>query len=153
MTNVYITSMNPRSRSPLGGWDIKFAYDPDIVASIKAVKPTQRKYDPDTKTWTVVDYIETWALARRLQAAGYTVISDVDDLCTHHQRATPPPPPRSKPAATAPWADALFDAVGPDRIDAVHRALARILHPDTATGDADLMRALNVARDRQAVTR
>lgn len=40
-----------------------------------------------------------------------------------------------------PWARALFDAVGPDREDAVYRALAAVLH-----GDVDLMADLVTAR-------
>lgn len=152
MTSVYITSMNPRARSPFGGWDIKFAYDPDVVTHVKAVKPEQRSYDPASKVWTVIDYIATWSLARRLEAHGHTVISDVDDLCTHRQ-APPPPPAPERPAAIAPWAEALLDAVGSERHDAVFKALARVLHPDTTTGDPLLMRDLNAARDRLAVTR
>lgn len=42
----------------------------------------------------------------------------------------------------------LFRAVGPRHADRVHRALARVLHPD-AGGDAELMAALNAAHDRR----
>lgn len=38
--------------------------------------------------------------------------------------------------------------MGPERTDAVFKALTRILHPDIAdTGDTELQRQLNDARD------
>jgi hypothetical protein len=46
----------------------------------------------------------------------------------------------------------LLDAVGPARIEPVHRALARVLHPDVG-GDTALMQQLNAARDRRMVGR
>lgn len=50
--------------------------------------------------------------------------------------------------ASAPsWAASLFTAVGPARADAVFRALARVLHPDTPTGDIALMRELLEVRN------
>lgn len=55
--------------------------------------------------------------------------------------------PRGGPAS-ADWADTLLRAVGPDRHEAVFKALTRVLHPDAATGDEDLMKDLNQARDR-----
>jgi hypothetical protein len=43
------------------------------------------------------------------------------------------------------WAKLLFQAVGPDRAEAVYRALAKVLHPDTPTGDTRLQQQLNAA--------
>lgn len=51
-------------------------------------------------------------------------------------------------AAIEDWAEQLLRAVGPERVDAVFKALTRVLHPDVKTGDETLMKALNNARDR-----
>jgi hypothetical protein len=61
-----------------------------------------------------------------------------------------PPPRRPPPRATSTdWCGPLFSAVGPDRREAVFKALVRVLHPDNAkTGDTKLMQDLNAARDR-----
>lgn len=45
------------------------------------------------------------------------------------------------------WADALYEALGPELATAAYRALTRILHPDLGVDGAH-MTALNVARDR-----
>jgi hypothetical protein len=42
----------------------------------------------------------------------------------------------------------LLDAVGKDRVEPVHRALVKVLHPDVG-GDTKLMQELNAARDRR----
>lgn len=39
----------------------------------------------------------------------------------------------------------LLAAVGPARVTAVHRALTKVLHPDTPTGDTALQQQLNDA--------
>lgn len=145
MTNVYVAA-SPNGRC----WIVRFAYDANLVRHLKAVKPEHRSFDPVEKTWSISDYISLHTIVARIAADGYVVISD-DPAFRNRRQSTPPPP--AKPAAAEPWADALFDAVGPDRIDAVHRALTKVLHPDVAGGDAALMQALNVARDRMAVTR
>ena len=46
------------------------------------------------------------------------------------------------------WADALFEAVGPERADVIRRALTRILHPDVMSGSEQLQRELNDAHSR-----
>ena len=43
------------------------------------------------------------------------------------------------------WARILFRRVGPARAGPVFRSLSRGLHPDVATGDAQLQRELNAA--------
>jgi hypothetical protein len=46
----------------------------------------------------------------------------------------------------AQWAKDLFRRVGPTRRDDVHRALTKVLPPDTATGDTRSQQELNDAR-------
>lgn len=46
------------------------------------------------------------------------------------------------------WAEQLFQAVGKERRDQVHRALTKIFHPDLQSGSKVLMQQLNDARDR-----
>ncbi|MFI5715934.1 hypothetical protein [Nocardia sp. NPDC051750] len=50
--------------------------------------------------------------------------------------------------ASGSWAEQLFHAVGRERRDKVHRALARIFHPDLQDGSKVLMQQLNDARDK-----
>jgi hypothetical protein len=73
-------------------------------------------------------------LAAILRASGYTIVG-LDDR---------PPPNRHSDGTCA---EALLAAFGPERTDAVYRAVSRVLHPDVATGDATLQRQLNAARE------
>jgi hypothetical protein len=119
---------------------VNFAYDPTVVAAVKSVPSFYRSYDPATKTWTIDG---GWAatLAAELRALGHTVVGRTggDD---------------SGPSSTSSaygdddsWARDLLRRVGADRVDAVYRALTRVLHPDAPTGDTQLQRELNRARD------
>jgi HepA-related protein (HARP) len=110
---------------------VSFGYDPGAVSIIKSITSTSRSYDPTTKVWTVAGSVVD-DLVWMLTQDGHKV----------HVTVTGHPPQTS-----AGWADALFTAVGPDRVDAVYRALTKVLHPDNATGDHDLQQQLNVARD------
>ncbi len=58
--------------------------------------------------------------------------------------------PRRGPAATTSgtWAEALLTAVGDRRRDVVFRAMSKVLHPDTETGDEKLMRDLLAAHSK-----
>jgi hypothetical protein len=127
-------------RAPIGDASVRFAFDAGVVHLIKTVVPPRyRKWNAATKTCQVGGlYLDQLSAAARL--SGYTVI---DDGVSSWARREP------RRAPTTDWAEALFAAVGPDRADAVHRALTRVLHPDVASGDALLMRQLNVARDRR----
>ncbi len=91
-----------------------------------------RRWSPQHRCWLVGASFAD-AMAEALRAAGCSVI------VTHHGRT-------DAVVGTA-WADQLFAAVGPARVDAVHRALTKILHPDHG-GVVRLQQALNVARDR-----
>jgi hypothetical protein len=122
---------------------VTFRYDKVLVDTLKDVVPHRhRTWDPDTREWQILDtYVDNFtAEVRKL---GIPVIT-----------LQPPPPPRRPPPRSnggGDWARALFHAVGPTRADAVHRALTRVLHPDTATGDTTLQRELNTARDNARV--
>lgn len=104
-----------------------------------------RRWDKAKKCWFVpVDFVNQ--LADALRAAGCTVYVTRANgepwgsgRGSHGHRSTP----------ADGWADAMFEAVGPDRMDAVYKALSRTLHPDLAGGDTALMQELNTARQRR----
>lgn len=114
-----------------GRYSVRFAYDPAVVALVKQSVPGYaRSWSAQARTW----HVDTdWAtlLAAELVRHGHTVSG---------LSATP----ASNPSDS--WATQLFKAVGPRRAPAVHRALTRVLHPDTATGCPVLQRQLNDAR-------
>lgn len=113
------------------GYDVTFPYEAEIVELIKAeVHPSKRKWEPARKAWAV-DAGVAATLAEILIKAGYAVVG----LKVQRELADD-------------WATRLFAAVGPVREDAVYRALAKILHPDLATGSTVLQRQLNDARTR-----
>ncbi len=67
--------------------------------------------------------------------------------CQHiskHLRALSVGVPGTEPQ----WAQIMFRRVGHHGADAVYRALSRVLHPDSPTGDTSLQRELNEARNR-----
>jgi hypothetical protein len=114
------------------GWvyTVRFAYDPQLVALIKgAVPASMRSYDPVLRQWTVnVTYVHK--LADSMRELGCTVVGLDPPLQTGRDS----------------WAQQLLDQVGIDRIQAVYRALTRVLHPDNqVTGDGRLQQQLNDA--------
>jgi hypothetical protein len=110
----------------VGHYTINFNYSPTVVDMVKSVPTYARTYEPATKTWMITtDYADQ--LANDLRAAGFTVLGIEQNND---------------------WAKALLVAVGPERVDQAVRALTKILHPDNRdTGDAELQRQLNTARD------
>lgn len=111
---------------------VRFRYDPAVVSLIKSTVPSfARSWDAQRRVW-FIDTDWTSGLAAELVCRGHTVTG-----------LTAP-----RPEGDGDWAAALFRAVGPQRIPAVHRALSRVLHPDTATGCPVLQRQLNDARTR-----
>ncbi len=139
MTAIIITA------DPFGGARVRFNYDPSLVELIKLLVPGHsRTWEPTTKTWALNNRIDAETFARHARWQGHTVQSDIGSQ--HHA----PPKRPSTTTIVMPWADALLDAVGPARYDAVFRALTKVLHPDLATGDKVLMQDLNAARDRRA---
>lgn len=136
MSTVTLTDAGP------GAVAIRFTYDRELVELLKACVPAYaRRWDATWKTWTVDGYpLDHFLGAAR--TAGHNVIDG---------RAASTPPPRARrPEPPREWAEELLLAVGPERREAVFRALTRVLHPDTPTGDVRLMQALNGARDRLA---
>jgi hypothetical protein len=118
------------------GHVVQFAYDPAVVATIKQTVPSYaRAWRPATKTWLIDPF---WApvLADTLRCYGHT-ITGLDDRRRDDRQCDC--------GGDADWARTLFRRVGPIRRGPVFRALSRILHPDTATGDTQLQRELNTA--------
>jgi hypothetical protein len=110
---------------------IRFAYDPVLVALLKTVPPHARSWNPATKEWRVsVNY--AGQLAADIRRLGH-IVTGLDE------------PPGGRCSGSS-WARLLFERVGASRADAVHRALTRVLHPDTPTGDKQLQQELNDAR-------
>jgi len=124
------------------------AFIPFELRSIPKSFPGKR-WDSVGKCWILpVSMVD--ALANALRAAGVTVFVTCPDGTPwksgdtrHGHRATPGDD----------WADGLFAACGPDRVESVFRALTKALHPDAAAGDTLLMQQLNAARERAKFTR
>jgi hypothetical protein len=114
---------------------VRFRYDADLVELIKLLPQRARRWDKVAGCWRVnATYIED--LLDLLRVNGCRIIGG----------------PQSSRTVTS-WADDLYAAVGLRRVDQVHRALTKVLHPDTDTGDVELMKQLNAARDRMAAAR
>jgi hypothetical protein len=129
---------------PDGGWHtVRFAYDPGVVAVIKQTVPGYaRSWKPQSHTWRV-DPSWVPVLADMLRVLGHSVTGL--DGRRHDDRA--------RDRGDADWARALFRRVGPQRHATVYRALSRILHPDTDTGDTALQRELNAAHAELSTNR
>lgn len=97
----------------------------------------QRLWDSVEKCW-VISAGAVRSLEIALRAEGFTVV------VRYHDSAQTPPPRRGR-ADT--WADALYEALGPQLADKAFRALVPVLHPDRG-GDTEAMQMLNAARDR-----
>ena len=116
-----------------GQYSVRFAYDPDAVDVVKRLPHFSRRWDPAAKMW-IVDAAFIGEVVQGLKSFGYSIKG----------LETPKPG-----VSQANWADALFNRVGPDRVDPIFRALTRILHPDNpATGDEVIQQELNKARDK-----
>ena len=113
-------------------YTVRFDYNAAVVELLKSTVPAHaRTWDKTGKQWAVdADWYQRLAAAMR--AAGCTVVG-LDDT-------------RQQAHDGKEWAHTLFTAVGPARVPAVHRALTKVLHPDTATGCPVLQRELNDAR-------
>ncbi|MBZ4580995.1 hypothetical protein GBP75_23215 [Mycobacterium avium subsp. hominissuis] len=109
---------------------LMFRYDPDIVEAIKTLPSWDREYDPSRKQWTIENADAASELASTLADIGCNVTG-----------LTP-----AAPVGEIQWAVELFKAVGPQRADAVARALTKVLHPDTPTGSTRLQQQLNDAK-------
>lgn len=122
------------------------AYAPYELREVAKSIPS-RRWDPAEKCWTIpVAFVPD--LADALRAAGSTVHVTRPDG-TAWSSGRPGEGRRDTPATD--WAEHLLRSVGHDRADRVFKALTRVLHPDVEGGSADLMAALNNARDRLSV--
>lgn len=109
---------------------VHFKYDKDVIAIIKTIPADCRSWNAEGKYWTVKSG-KTDELATALRDAGHSVLG-----------VSSSPAQRS---IGCNWAQEMFRAVGPQRAPMVHRALTKILHPDTSTGDCLLQQQLNDA--------
>ncbi len=106
---------------------ITFRYDPDLVELVKQVSPGVRKYDPDTKSWSVLDEVAV-RLADEMTRAGHDVV---------HGDEPPKPPVEPgffdvitdgfdpKQAATA-----IVASLPGQHVGRTFREMAKILYPD-----------------------
>lgn len=124
----------------LGGYAVRFRYDPIAVDIIKSLPGYVRGWDANRRVWQVdSDYADE--LRRMFEGAGYFVIGIAAAM-------PPPSPPRygGSRGNESDWARLLFRRVGKDRAAPVFKAVTRVLHPDNqATGDTMLQQELNDA--------
>jgi hypothetical protein len=126
---------------PGGDWTIRFNYNATIIKAIKDTVPHYaREWNAATKRWTVNE-AWTWQLADALTEIGCQVVGLTNGYRRGADNHT------ATQLADGDWARELFKAVGPQRRDAVYRALSKVLHPDLETGSTQLQRHLNDARD------
>lgn len=126
MTDVYFT---PTENDD---YIVSFSFDRDVIDLIKCVHWQSRSWNPDKKVWTVHDHSVPY-LIKLLKDMGHQ---------THWQKAESKAKAKANHKPSTNWAVTLFDRVGPERKEAVFKALSKVLHPDTPTGDHDLMREL-----------
>jgi hypothetical protein len=153
---------------------LTFGYDAQIVKLIKNLPAQYRTWDREHKDWTIADHqmeflqallktydYPTSSMGKESRPREYVRSGHNEHSYTNTDydsnardaydrakwgRQQNTRPPRSSPSND--WAHSLFRAVGPDRAEAVYKALSRVLHPDTPTGDHQLMQQLNEARRR-----
>jgi hypothetical protein len=113
---------------------LSFAFDAEVVELIKMIPHTARSFDSATKQWTV-KHGHVNGLVANLKKMGHTVIG-LDDAKDDTKRD---PKPDADPFL------ALLEHVGTTRAAATYKALSKVLHPDTATGDNRLQQQLNDA--------
>jgi hypothetical protein len=113
-----------------GTYGVTFGYDAELVELLKlSVPPYARSWSPPRREW-IIEAVYAREFAGTLRQLGHTTIG----LETRDRSCNG-------------WANHLFQAVGPDRAPAVHRALTKVLHPDNQeTGSTRLQRELNDAR-------
>lgn len=133
-----------------GGYHVKFAYDPDLVAIIKTIPSSQRSWDPDAKLWWVHKF--SFAGLRRTvdQSLPGTIWVNTGEP---EDDPPPKPPPRPRPAANleAAFSD-LFRLLPTPLVKPVKVALLHAVHPDHG-GDHETTIALNAALQTMGSTR
>lgn len=109
---------------------IAFPYDPDLVELVKQVSPGVRKYDPDTKTWSVLDELAV-RLADEMTKTGHVVL--------HGDEPPPAPLPPIESGTFRTIVDgfdvkqaaaAIVASLPGQHVGAVFREMAKILYPD-----------------------
>jgi hypothetical protein len=123
-------------------YTVRFDYDREVVAILEDIPDFARKWWPASRSWWIFGYYAGY-LASELDAHGHTVIG-LDP--THWRRHGGEHSAQHNSYAGDDWAKALFARVGPERADAVFKALTRVLHPDNQdSGDGRLQQELNDA--------
>ncbi len=113
---------------------VTFAYNPDVVETIKLVVPNfLRTWNPQRREWLIHETVYAQQLADTLRRLGHTIIG-LDD----------PPAQRYHGTDSAGWARAVFQRVGPNRAPLAYKLLSRLCHPDHG-GDHQLQVELNQA--------
>ena len=103
-----------------------------------------RKWNADEKCWVLaIAFVPELADALRANESEVSIINS-DGSPWNSKR----PSDKRNTSPPAGWALAVLEAVGPSRMNRVHRALSRVLHPDIDGGSTILMAELNDARDR-----
>ncbi len=133
MTVIYVTDYDYDKLA------VQFSYDAEIVDAMRTVPGAY--WAPHARAWLVPSGYD-WVLESAL--AGWPV-QWAPGTQPYRESRLPEPA-----AVSVSWASTLLTAVGPSRAESVFRALSKILHPDTPTGDGELMRALIEARDSAA---
>ena len=111
---------------------VTFAYNADIVETIKLVVPSfLRSWNKARREWLILEAVYAAELAGVLRSAGHTIIG----LDTPKRAHAPDP---------SGWARAVFQRVGPHRAALAYRLLSRVCHPDHG-GDHQLQIELNQA--------
>lgn len=118
------------------GWTtINFRYDPELVSMVKELSPGVRRYDPPTKSWSVLDE-HAPRLAEQMEAAGHVILGAEDPV-------PPPEPSRDRGVASFFGIDDTKDGYDPklaaaefiasvpvQHLHKVFRAMARELYPE-----------------------
>lgn len=69
----------PQPEPSFGSAQLTFLYDAEVVSALKMLPPSQRSYDPPTKTWTV-DILAIPSSLDHLSTIGYTPSKDLQAI-------------------------------------------------------------------------
>jgi hypothetical protein len=108
----------------LEAW-VSCKYDPDVVALIKSV-PGHRRFDPQTKVWTITGF-DIEMLAANLRNAGHQVETVVPRMKGEADFFAPANSDDFDPDAVA---RAVLEKIDPPVRGRVFRAMGRQLYPD-----------------------
>jgi hypothetical protein len=138
MTHGNPTRVQPAARyDHTGAVTLGFPFNQPLVDALKRFPSHARRYNPESRTWTI-----TSPYAAR--AVGLLLAIFPDAVIEASERRLDSQPVRSTDRAFATLH--LLPSAPRPVIDAVYRVLARLAHPD-AGGNAEAMLAFNAAYD------